>query len=150
MGVAALCCGIAGILLGLIPFMFFATGALAACAIVFAATGIQRANRHEATNRGMAVGGLIAGVIAALVAIWGTSIVFGGLSSLGDDLGRVQSDTGANAVRLPHDLHIAAYDEQRLIRQGEFIGNLSGSPVTPPTPVTVRFPVPSAVPELTR
>ena len=138
MGIAALCCGIAGILLGLIPFMFIATGALAACAIVFAATGMQRAARHEATNRGMAVGGLIAGVVAALVALWGASIVFGGLHSLANDLGTVQSDTGANAAHLSRDLHIAAYDEQRLIRQGEFIGNLGGSPVTPPTPVTVR------------
>jgi hypothetical protein len=136
MGVAALCCGIAGILLGLIPFMFLATGALGACAIVFAATGIQRAARHEATNRGMAVGGLIAGVIASLVAIWGAAIVFGGLNSVSNDLGRVASDTGANAVRLPYDQHIAAFDEQRLIHQGEFIGNLHGSPVTPPTPVT--------------
>ena len=139
MGVAALCCGIAGILLGLVPFMFFATGALAACAIVFGATGIHRAARHEATNRGMAVAGLIAGVIAALVALWGTAIVFGGLHALSDDLGRVQSDTGAHAVRLPNDQRIAAHDAQRLIREGEFIGNLSAppSPVTPPTPVTI-------------
>ena len=139
MGIAALCCGIAGILLGLIPFMFIATGALATCAIVFAATGIHRTVRNEATNRGMAVIGLITGVVAAFVALWGASIVFGGLNSLGNDLGRVQSDTGANAARLSRDLHIAAYDEQRLIRQGEFIGNLGASPVTPPTPVTVQL-----------
>jgi hypothetical protein len=150
MGIAALCCGVAGMLLGLIPFMFIATGALAACAIVFAATGIQRAGRHEATNRGMAIGGLITGVIAALMALWGAIIVFSGLHSLGNDLGMVQSDTGASAARLQHDLHVAAYDEQRLIRQGAFIGNISGSRVTPPTPVTVRLRVPQAAAALTR
>lgn len=144
MAIAALCCGIVGIIVGLVPFMFIASGALAISAILSGAVGIQRAARHEATNRSMAIAGLITGVIAAILAAWGTAIVFGGLNSLGNDLNRVQSDTGARAARLASDQHIAAYQEHRLIREGEFLGNISASPATAPTPVTERSMVPAA------
>lgn len=137
-GIAALCCGIAGILTGIVPFMFLTSAALAGCALVFGAVGIQRVGRHEATNRGVAIAGLITGAIAAILAAWGIAIVFGGLNSLGNDLNRVQHDTGARAARLATDQHLVAYQEHRLIREGEFIGNLSATPPTAPTPVTER------------
>lgn len=89
LGIAALCCGLVGILLGLIPFLFIVTGALAILAIVFGFIGIGRARSREATNRGMSIGGVITGLIAAALAIWGVTTVISGLHRLNNDINNV-------------------------------------------------------------
>lgn len=49
LGIAALCCGLVGILVGLIPFMFLASGALGILAIVFGIVGFAapRERKHR-------------------------------------------------------------------------------------------------------
>jgi EamA domain-containing membrane protein RarD len=73
LGIAALCCGLIGVLVGLIPAVFLGSGALGILGITFGIIGIRRVKRGEATNRGMAIIGLITGVIAAALAIWASS-----------------------------------------------------------------------------
>jgi len=62
-----LCCGLIGMLTGLVPIMFLASGALGIVAIVFAVIGMRRAKHGEASNRGMAIIGLGAGIALAPV-----------------------------------------------------------------------------------
>jgi hypothetical protein len=59
LGVAALCCGLVGILMGLIPIMFLASGTLGILAVVFGFIGLLPAQRKEASNRGVAIAGLV-------------------------------------------------------------------------------------------
>jgi hypothetical protein len=68
LGVAALVLGILSILLGWIPFISVVALLLAIAAIVCGIIGRKRANRGEATNGGVALGGIITGVLGFLLA----------------------------------------------------------------------------------
>jgi hypothetical protein len=66
-GTASLVLGILGIILSI---LFAPVGiVLDILAIVFAALGIRRARRGEATNRGIAIGGLVTGIIGLIIGI---------------------------------------------------------------------------------
>ena len=116
LAIAALCCGLIGILVGLIPLMFLAAGALGILAIVFGIVGIRRVGRGEASNRGMAIAGLVAGIVAFALAIWGISIVFSGLNDLSNELNKI--DTGNASAA-----HAVTHQEAHLIHQSWFVGN---------------------------
>lgn len=64
MGIAALVLGILSIPTGI----FVLGGIFAILAIIFAIIGIRRASRGAATNQGVAVGGLVTGIIGLLIA----------------------------------------------------------------------------------
>ena len=57
--------GIVGAALCLVPVVGFVLGLLAT---VFGGVGLGKANRGEATNKGMAVAGLVLGIIT--MAVW--------------------------------------------------------------------------------
>lgn len=118
-GVAALCCGIVGILVGLIPIMFQASGALGIVGIVLGFIGLRRVSRGEASNQGMAIAGLVTGVLALGLAIYGLSVVVGGLNQLDTDLGH--GTNGAHA--LVQAQRVILQQESRLIHQLLWIGN---------------------------
>jgi hypothetical protein len=120
LGIAALCCGLVGLLIGLVPLMFLASGTLGILAIVFAVIGMRRARRGEASNRFMAIVALGTGIGASILAITGVVIVFSGLNTLSHDLNNV-ADTTAPAAA--HATQVAASQEDRLIHQDLFIGN---------------------------
>jgi len=75
MGVAALVLGI----LGVLTAVFLVGGLLGVVAIICGAVGVGRVNRGEATNRGMAITGIVLGVIAALITVG--ALVFGSMFS---------------------------------------------------------------------
>jgi hypothetical protein len=75
LGIAALCCGLVGILVGLVPLMFLASSALGVVAIVFGMIGIRRISRGEASNRAIAIAGLATGVAAFALSLAGLTIV---------------------------------------------------------------------------
>lgn len=57
--------GIVGAALSLVPVLGFILGLLAT---TFGGIGLAKANRGEATNKGMAIAGLVLGIIA--MAVW--------------------------------------------------------------------------------
>ncbi|MCW2598930.1 MAG: hypothetical protein JWM02_759 [Frankiales bacterium] len=71
-GVAALVLGIASLVLFWVPALDVV---LAVLAIVFAALGRKRAARHEATNGGMAIAGLVCGILGLIGAALITAFV---------------------------------------------------------------------------
>ena len=81
MAVAALCCGIVGVVIGLIPLMFLVAGLLGVLSIIF---GIVALGRPVA--RGMAWGGLICGIVALLLAGYGAFVVLTAADELQDAL----------------------------------------------------------------
>lgn len=119
LGIAALCCGLVGIVVGLVPFMFLASGALGILAIVFGSVGIRRVGRHEASNRGMAIAGLATGVAACALAIAGVSIVMTGMNSIGHELDRLDG-SAAPAAQAQHSV---IHQEDRMVHQGLWVGN---------------------------
>ncbi|MFD0560287.1 DUF4190 domain-containing protein [Stackebrandtia endophytica] len=62
LGVAALVLGIIAVVLSPCCYMAF-TGPTGILAVVFGSIGVQKANRGEATNRGVAMAGLICGIV---------------------------------------------------------------------------------------
>ncbi|MFJ8233024.1 DUF4190 domain-containing protein [Streptomyces sp. NPDC094448] len=71
MGVAALVLGIIGIILGLAVFLFWLSWLPALLALVFGIIGVSQARKGPATNKGMALGGVIMGSIGLLLSIAG-------------------------------------------------------------------------------
>ncbi|MGE7434944.1 DUF4190 domain-containing protein [Kitasatospora sp. NPDC001175] len=71
LGVAALVLGIIGALLGIVPFLFWISGALGLAALILGLVGHGRARRGQATNKGMSLAGSILGGVAMLLAIVG-------------------------------------------------------------------------------
>jgi hypothetical protein len=120
-GIAALCCGLVGMLTGIVPIMFLVSGTLGIVAIVFAVIGMRRAKHGEASNRSMAIVGLGAGIGASILAIVGIVIVFSGLNTLGRDLYNAAGTTSAPATA--YATHVATSQEARMIHQDLFIGN---------------------------
>lgn len=119
LGVAALACGLTGILLGQVPLLFLGSGALGALAIVFAIIGIRRAVRRKASNRAMAVTGLVTGVIAFALAIWGVVIVMSGLNTVSGELDHLDHGTAASTQAA----HAVVNEEDLLVHQSMFLGN---------------------------
>jgi hypothetical protein len=85
LALAALICGIVGILFGFIPFTFWVAGVLAVVAIPLALASLGRAKRGAA-SKGLTWAGLAAGVVALVLAIVGAVVVFTAVSELSDSL----------------------------------------------------------------
>lgn len=120
LGIAALSCGLVGILVGFIPLMFLAADALGILAIVFGIIGIRRVARREASNRITAIVGLVAGVAALAMAIWGMSIMVSGLNQLVSELNSTTASGNA-----PASLHAVIH----FIHRSEFVGNFITVPL---------------------
>jgi hypothetical protein len=121
LGIAALCCGIAGILLGQVPLLFLGSGALGVLAIVFGIIGIRRALHREASNRAMAVTGVVTGVIALALAIWGVSIIVSGMNTVSGELDNLDHGTGPTPAT--ETAHTVINQEDLLVHQALFLGN---------------------------
>lgn len=69
-GVAALVLGLLGLVLTLLVLLAPLGALLGLLAVVFGIVGISRARRGDATNRGQAVTGLIAGILALALGVF--------------------------------------------------------------------------------
>ncbi len=78
LGIAAMVVGIVALVLSWIPFLGLL---LAIVALVLGVLGLRKANRGEATNKGMAIAGLATGGVALIIGLFitiGTIAFFGG------------------------------------------------------------------------
>lgn len=121
LGVAALVCGIVGLVLAVIPFLFVVGLPLGILAIVFGGIGMRRAKRGEATNRGHAIAGLITGLIATVIAIIAIATISSAVDSLNNDLNNV--DTSASPASFQRAQQRVDGQEHHLIHQATFITN---------------------------
>jgi hypothetical protein len=122
LGIAALACGVVGILLGQVPLLFLGSGTLGILAIVFGIIGIRRAMRHVASNKAMAVTGLAAGVIASALAIWGVAIMMSGLNTVSGELDHLDHGT-STTVPATEMAHTVINQEDLMVHQSLFLGN---------------------------
>ena len=79
MGTTALVLGIVGLITSWIPYVACFGWVMCILAIIFGGIGIARANKGEATNKGMATAGLVLGILAFVVGIVITLAVWGSI-----------------------------------------------------------------------
>jgi hypothetical protein len=95
LGIVALILGIIGLVSGLIPLFFWFAIAMGVVALVLGLVGRARVKRGVATNRKSALFGVLTGVGAIAIGIWGATIVFGAVNQLDEDLSEISNDVDA-------------------------------------------------------
>ena len=91
LAVASLVLGIIGVVVGLVPILFFFAWVLGILALIFGGVGRKREFRRK-----MATWGAVLGLAAVLLGIWGQSIVNDAAEDLGDCLDAVSFDLRYN------------------------------------------------------
>ncbi len=109
LGTAALVLGILAILLAFVPILGFVSYPLAILGIVFGLVGLRRVSRRVATNRGVALTGLITSVLGFVLVIVSTVAYVGainaGVQGVNDSINavhnityRASSSTGGDVI----------------------------------------------------
>jgi hypothetical protein len=97
LGTTALVLGILSILLAFVPILGFVSYPLAILGIVFGLVGLRRVGRRVATNRGVALAGLISSVLGFVLVIVSTVAYVGalnaGVQGVNDSLNAVHNIT---------------------------------------------------------
>jgi hypothetical protein len=98
MGTAAMVCGIVGLLLALSVILSFIGGPLGIVAVVLGIIGVRRVSRGEATNRGMAIAGIVTGAIAIAIAAAAIALILSNADEI-EDLGDCLEDADTEQER---------------------------------------------------
>ncbi|MBD0689812.1 hypothetical protein BG452_28520 [Streptomyces sp. CBMA123] len=85
MGTAAMVLGIVGVVLGLLVVFFWLSWLPSLLALIFGIIGLGYARKRQATNRGMALAGVILGVAGLLVSVGGGVFVAVGVHAANED-----------------------------------------------------------------
>jgi hypothetical protein len=81
-GVASGVLGIVGLVLSFIPVLDFVGVVLAILAVILGAVGIQRANAAGGAGKGMAVTGLVCGLVALAIGLLFIAVIFSATSTV--------------------------------------------------------------------
>ncbi|GAA2306950.1 DUF4352 domain-containing protein [Streptomyces kunmingensis] len=92
LGTAALILGIIGALSGIVPFLFWLAGILGVIALILGLTGRGRAKRGEATNKGVALTGVILALVSLGLAVFGAVTTFKAVDDAVDEINKSVSD----------------------------------------------------------
>ncbi|TLQ45473.1 DUF4190 domain-containing protein [Streptomyces marianii] len=99
LGTAALILGIIGALSGLIPLFFWLAGILGLIGLILGLSAKGRVKRGEATNKGVAVAGIVLGLVSLVLSVVGAVITFKAVDDAVDEINKVTS--GSSATRKP-------------------------------------------------
>jgi hypothetical protein len=81
-GIAAGVCGIVAVALCWIPFIDYISIVLGALAIIFGVIGIRNANRYGGAGKGMAVTGIVCGIVGLAIALIFLLLIYALVSSV--------------------------------------------------------------------
>jgi hypothetical protein len=87
LGIAAGVCGIIAVVLCWIPFVDYLSIILGALAIIFGFLGLRHANTHGGTGKGMAITGIVCGIVAVVISILFLAIIYASVSSFNFNAG---------------------------------------------------------------
>ncbi|MBT2511025.1 DUF4190 domain-containing protein [Streptomyces sp. ISL-98] len=132
LGVAALVLGIAGVVLGLAVFLFWMSWLPALLALVFGIIGLGNARKGLATNKGMALTGLILGAVGLLLAVGGGVFTVTKVTEITDDIrAEVESaEASAKASASAEASASAAAEAARNLEFGETYTYENGLKIT--------------------
>jgi hypothetical protein len=94
-GVTALVLAIVGLVFGLVPFTGFLAIMCGGTSVLFGLLGLGRIRRHEATNKGLTITGLVLGALALLLGVIGLIIVMNAATKLSNDLSKIGKPSSA-------------------------------------------------------
>lgn len=103
LAVGALVCGVVSLLAGLVPILNWFSWPLALVAIGLGIAGISKAKSQGGAGRGMAIAGLITGILAILVTIVWTVVLLVVASDADNDINSDPSDGTCNEERFLQD-----------------------------------------------
>ncbi|MEV1022344.1 DUF4190 domain-containing protein [Streptomyces sp. NPDC050264] len=103
LGTAALILGVIGALSGLVPILFWLAGVLGVIALILGLTGRGRAKRGEATNKGVALTGVILALASLGLAVFGAYTTFKAVDDAVDQINKSVSDTKAKDTKSSGD-----------------------------------------------
>ncbi|MFC8509565.1 DUF4190 domain-containing protein [Streptomyces sp. NPDC057411] len=86
LGTTALVLGIVGLVLAIIPFLFWLGGILGLLALIFGIVGASRAGKGLATNKGAAISGLVLGAVSIVVSIAWTVVIATAVKDVADEI----------------------------------------------------------------
>ncbi|WP_030544069.1 DUF4190 domain-containing protein [Streptomyces albus] len=93
LGTAALVLGLVGLVMGVIPFMFWLGAILGIIALALGLTGRGKAKRGEATNKGMATAGAVLGPVAVVLSVVMGVVTVMAVDDAVDEINKSVSDT---------------------------------------------------------
>ncbi|MEU8520267.1 DUF4190 domain-containing protein [Streptomyces sp. NBC_01216] len=86
LGIAAMVTGIVGLVLGIIPFLFWLGGVMGVVALVLGLVGHARARRGEASDKGAALAGVILGAVTIVVSLVWLVVIVVAVGEVADDM----------------------------------------------------------------
>ncbi|MFC5805487.1 DUF4190 domain-containing protein [Streptomyces formicae] len=96
LGTAALILGIIGALSGVIPFFFWLAGILGLIGLILGFSARGRVKRGEATNKGVALAGVILGLVSLVLSVVGAVITFKAVGDAVDEINKATSGSSAS------------------------------------------------------
>ncbi|MGW8955007.1 DUF4190 domain-containing protein [Streptomyces sp. NPDC055709] len=96
LGTAALILGIIGALSGVIPLFFWLAGILGLIALILGLSAKGRVKRGEATNKGVAITGVVLGLVSLILSVVGAVITFKAVDDAVDEINKATSGTSAS------------------------------------------------------
>jgi hypothetical protein len=87
LGLAGGICGIVAVVLCWIPFVDYISIVLGALGIIFGAIGIRHANERGGGSKGMAVTGVVTGIVALVISILFLAVVYAAVESIPNSIG---------------------------------------------------------------
>jgi hypothetical protein len=75
-------CGIVAVVLCWIPFVDYVSVVLGALAIIFGTLGIRHANARGGGGKGMAITGLVTGIVALVISVLFLAIIYAAVTSI--------------------------------------------------------------------
>jgi hypothetical protein len=82
LGIAGGVCGIVAVVLCWIPFVDYISIVLGALAIIFGSIGIRHANAQGGGGKGMAITGVVTGIVALVISVLFLAIVYAAVTSI--------------------------------------------------------------------
>ncbi|WP_432142897.1 DUF4190 domain-containing protein [Streptomyces sp. bgisy084] len=130
MGITALVLGIVGLVLGLLIILFWMSWLPALLAVVFGSVGLSHARRGRATNRGMALAGVILGVVGLLAAAGGAVLTVTAVKKVTDDARAKVKEVRASASASEKARHLS-FGESYTFENGLRVTVAEPKPYTP-------------------
>jgi hypothetical protein len=131
-------CGIIGVVVGLIPFLFFLAFILGVLALVFGFTGRGTAKRREGAGSGQAIAGVILGGVAVILGIVGVVILVAVINNTSDEITSSLTTPSTSSVTAPSN----TYTVGQTAPSGDFRFTVFG--FTDPQPSTNQFVTPDS------
>jgi hypothetical protein len=86
-GIAGGVCGIVAVVLCWIPFVDYVSVILGALAIIFGALGLRQANTHGGAGKGMAITGIVTGIVAVVISLLFLAVIYTAVTSIHTSIG---------------------------------------------------------------